>query len=383
MSCEAATAPILSPADLALAKLLAVNTDMNDVLALIPAAAFGFQRYETAAARDADAAQPNGTLGYVWDNNDDPDDPDDADDAANSLFAWDLSATDWVETPWIANALSAAVNDQVEAVDGRFAAIKTKLENVKRQEVVYCGVTASTGSQISLQTAYGTETMPDIYHLYRFQLNSTYPGLSVNVPTVSLNGGAPVPVDDHAGLLIDREHLRAQRFVTLQYRTAFGGIFSVISPTKTHTSPPHHLARHGGERRQCLRRAHPKPRLSARQQAATSGALQRHRDSIASIAAGEQRACASGLRDRRRDAGRRPHPDRTALHTAICRSRRYRRRRRRAVLDHSRSAGGSRPASGARRDPDRRASHALPSRALARRQSRSVRRHPPRAAVRP
>lgn len=241
MSCEAATAPILSPADLALAKLLAVKTgspdsfarvDMNDILALISSAAFGFQRYETVGARDADTTQPNGTLSYVWNNNDDPD------DTANGFYAWDLSATDWIEAPWIANALSTAVNDLVEAVDGQFAAIETKLDNMKRQEVVYCGVTASTGSQISLQTAYGTETTPDIYRLYRFQLNSTYPGPSVNVPTVALNGGAPVPVYDHAGQLIDREQLKAQHYVTLQYRTAFGGIFSVVSPAKAHTSPP-------------------------------------------------------------------------------------------------------------------------------------------------
>lgn len=241
MSSEAATAPILSPSDLALAKLLAVKTgspdsfarvNMNDVLALISSAAFGFQRYETAAARDADTSQPNGTLGYVWNNNDDPD------DAANGFYAWDLSATDWIEAPWIANALSTAVNDLVDAIDGRFAAIETKLDDMKRQEVVYCAVTASTGSQISLQTAYGTEITPDIYRLYRFQLNSTYPGPSVNIPTVALNGGTPIPVYDHLGQLIDREQLMALQYVTLQYRTAFGGIFSIVSPAKTHASPP-------------------------------------------------------------------------------------------------------------------------------------------------
>jgi len=241
MSCEAATAPILPPADLALTKLLAVKTgspdsfarvDMNDVLALISSAAFGFQRYETAAARDADTAQPNGALGYVWNNNDDPD------DAANGFYAWDLSAADWIEAPWIANALSTAVNDLVEAVDGRFTAIETKLNDVMRQEIVYCGVLSSTGSQILLQTAFGRATMPDMYRHYRFQLNSTYPGPSVNVPTVSLNGGTPIPVYDHVGQLIDREQLQALQFVTLQYRTAFGGIFSIVSPAKSHASPP-------------------------------------------------------------------------------------------------------------------------------------------------
>ncbi|HWW55903.1 MAG TPA: hypothetical protein VN047_03320 [Sphingopyxis sp.] len=176
MSCEASTAPILPPSDLAQAKLLAVKTgspdcfarvDMKDVLALVSSAAFGFQRYETAAARDADTSLPSGTLGYVWNNNDDPD------DAANGFYARDISATDWIKAPWIANALSTAVNDLVEAVDGRFAAIETKLDSMKSQEVVYCGVTASTGSRISLQMAYGTETTPEIYRLYRFQLSST------------------------------------------------------------------------------------------------------------------------------------------------------------------------------------------------------------------
>lgn len=241
MSCEAATAPILAPADLALARLLAVKTgspdtfarvDMNDILALISSAAFGFQRYETVAARDADTAQPNGALGYVWNNNNDPD------DAANGFYVWDVSATDWIEAPWITNALSTAVGDLVEAVDGRFAVLETNLDDVTRQEVVYCGVSASTGSQISLQTAFGSATTPDIYRLYRFQLNSTYPGPSVNVPTVSLNGGAPIPVYDEQGQLIDRTQLRALRYVTLQYRAAFGGIFSIVSPVKTHASPP-------------------------------------------------------------------------------------------------------------------------------------------------
>ena len=241
MSCEAATAPILAPADLALARLLAVKTgspdtfarvDMNDILALISSAAFGFQRYETVAARDADTAQPNGALGYVWNNNNDPD------DAANGFYVWDVSATDWIDAPWIANALSTAVGDLVEAVDGRFAALETNLGDVTRQEVVYCGVSASTGSQISLQTAFGSATTPDIYRLYRFQLNSTYPGPSVDVPTVSLNGGAPIPVYDEQGQLIDRTQLAALRYVTLQYRTAFGGIFSIVSPVKTHASPP-------------------------------------------------------------------------------------------------------------------------------------------------
>lgn len=241
MSCAAATAPILSPADLALAKLLAVKTgspdsfarvNMNDILALISSAALGFQRYETVAARDADTSQPNGTLGYVWNNHDDPD------DGANGFYAWDASATDWIDAPWIANALSSLVSELVEAVDGRFTTIETKLVNMTSQEVVYCGVTASTGAQISLQTALGTETTPDMYRLYRFQMNSTYPGPSVNVPTVSLNGGASIPVYDHVGQLIDREQLKAMHYVTLQYRDAFGGIFSIVSPAKTHASPP-------------------------------------------------------------------------------------------------------------------------------------------------
>lgn len=241
MTCEAANAPILPSSDLALAKLLAVKAgsrksfarvDMNDVLALISSAAFGFQRYKTIGIRDADTSQPNGALGYVWNNNGDPD------DSANGFYAWNIASTSWIKAPWIANALSTAVNDIAEAVEGRFAGIDAKLDNMKRQEVVYCGVTAPTGSQISLQTAYGTETTPDIYRLYRFQLNSTYPGPSIDVPKIALNGGAPIPVYDNVGQRIDRDQLRAWQYVTVQYCTAFGGIFSIVSPSKSHASPP-------------------------------------------------------------------------------------------------------------------------------------------------
>lgn len=71
----------------------------------------GIERYATVALRDAVTDAPDGSLAYVYNNNDDPADP------ANGVYQWDLATTGWVAAAWYFEAVAAVVQPFVDEAE--------------------------------------------------------------------------------------------------------------------------------------------------------------------------------------------------------------------------------------------------------------------------
>lgn len=71
----------------------------------------GLLRFATVALMNADVAQADGALAYVFNNNDDPG------DAANGVYQWDDGATDWVLAEWYFAALVAVVQPLIDEAE--------------------------------------------------------------------------------------------------------------------------------------------------------------------------------------------------------------------------------------------------------------------------
>lgn len=152
------TAPILAAADLATANIYGekpgapttlVRVAMSSILALISSAASGYKIYATIALRNADT-QPNGTVGYVFANNDDPADP------LNGYYQADDTDPDgWVEAPWIAAYFERAVQPLVDDAAAAAALAGTRADAADEAKVATEAILTDAAAGMEFAGALG------------------------------------------------------------------------------------------------------------------------------------------------------------------------------------------------------------------------------------
>lgn len=164
---DGTTAPIISAAEFAKVRLICQKVgegltpdtlgrvDMNAVLSLIAAATSGYKRYPDTPAREA-ATEPNGTLSFVYANNDDPE------DIENGWWQADDTDPDgWVRAAWVSNDLIAAVQPLVDEAtgvlsDAGFIAVSTDLQGANKIGAVAdmsAAITALAGIETEIADA--------------------------------------------------------------------------------------------------------------------------------------------------------------------------------------------------------------------------------------
>lgn len=179
----------------------------------ISAAATGLRKYETKALMDADTAQPDGTLAYVWG---------DGTAANNTVYQSDGGV--WSVAAWYFDSVAEVVEPIFEGSDNQvfeFAAVESKVGNV-----------------INLETAYDTgNDIPNPTRIYRWRVPSDYEWGWLPLQ-IKINGGTAYGLYDALAGNIDPRQLRPFDWVFMQWDNAFGGVWRIIYPRREDTPLP-------------------------------------------------------------------------------------------------------------------------------------------------